>query len=156
MNVEARHVVEDVKLSISNELKGIGEHEIWPIRLLFEWSNAEAEFEIQLVNPNNRHYTWNHSLDGNKDFIIDEKLKGYSSKQFYMGSEPYGNWEINIKYFGNKSYENTYFKVTSFSNYGSLLETKKVSVYNFSNSDRNQNQNIMTIPVPMIQNLSKN
>lgn len=156
MNVEAYTMLEEVKLNLSDELKGIGNQEIWPIRLLFEWSNAEAEFDIQLVNPANRHYTWSHTLEKNKDLIIDEKQKGYSSKQFYMGSEPFGKWKINLSYYGNKSYDNTYFKVTSFSNYGSYLQTKKVSVYKFSNGNASKNLNILSIPVPMIQNLSKN
>ena len=155
MNVEAYNLLVDGKLNISDELKNKGQHEVWPIRLLFEWSNAEAEFDIQLVNPDKRHYTWSHTLEKNKDLIIDEKQKGYSSKQFYMGSEPFGKWKINLSYYGNKSYDDTYLKVTSFSNYGSYLETKRVSVYKFSNNNRNQNINLFSISTPMTQNLSK-
>ena len=96
---------------------------------MVEWNNSDAEFDLQLVNPQGHYYTWSHTLDKNPEFIKEEKIRGFSSKQFYMGSTPPGQWQVNIKYHGNKSFDDTYLKVTAYTNYGSQIQTHRTEVY---------------------------
>jgi len=112
-------------------------------RLLFEWSDSEAEFELQFVNPKNQYYNWEHSLLANADRIKDEKLKGYSSKEFLMDSTLPGTWQVNVNYRGNKKLEPTYLKVTTYYNYGELSQREKVEVFRLGL--KNVNQKLFTI-----------
>lgn len=101
-------------------------------RILVEWNDSEAEFELQFVNPEMRYYTWKHTMTSNADRIMDEKLKGYSSEEFLMDGSLAGKWQVNIDYKGNKKLEPTYLKVTTYFNYGMNSQRKEVKVYRLS------------------------
>ena len=107
-------------------------------RVFFEWNNGEAEFDIQFVNPENRYYTWNHTYEKNGALINLEKQKGYSSKQFMIDDVYRGVWQINLKYYGNKSFLPTYLKATVFYNYGQENENQKSFYYKLLDKDINQ------------------
>jgi len=106
-------------------------------RLVFEWNNNEAEFEIQFVNPTDHFYCWSHTMETNKDRIKDEKLKGYSSEQFLMDENLIGKWQINLKYFGNKSYDPTYLKITVYYNYETPYQKSKTHFFKLSEQQIN-------------------
>ncbi|MGW9686664.1 carboxypeptidase-like regulatory domain-containing protein [Flagellimonas sp. 2504JD1-5] len=106
-------------------------------RLLFEWSHGEAEFEVQLVNPKKRYFTWTHENIKDKERIRDEKLRGYSSKQFFLDNDLQGNWQVNLKYFGNKSAVPTYLKVTLWTNFGTAFENRMMKLFRLENKDDN-------------------
>ncbi|PCE63663.1 YfaP family protein [Sediminicola luteus] len=81
-------------------------------RLNFEWNDSEAEFEIQFVNPRGQFVNWEHSLNANPDIIEQEKKLGYSSKDFILEDFLDGQWQVNIKYLGNKSATPSYMRLT--------------------------------------------
>ena len=154
MATEASAWVSSGKVRLENELKkGIG-NEIWPIRLMVEWNNSDAEFDVQLVNPEGHYYTWSHTMEKNGEFIQNEKIRGFSSKQFYMGNEPPGKWQVNVKYFGNKSFDHTYLKVTAFTNYGGYDQSERSEVVKLSSKDINQK--VMVVTTPISKKLSSN
>ncbi len=101
-------------------------------RMLFEWNDSEAEFELQFVNPEKHYHTWKHTWVSNEDRIRDEKLKGYSSEEFLIDGSLVGKWQVNINYKGNKKLEPTYLKVTTYFNYGLNSQRKEVNVYRLS------------------------
>jgi len=109
------------------------------VRLVFEWNTCEAEFDLEFVNQEKRAYLFEHSLAANQDLITDEKLKGYSSKEFFIDDIGIGEWLVNITYKGNKKPEPTYFKVTQYFNWGKANQTKEIIVYKFQN-ERNKMQ----------------
>ncbi len=108
------------------------------IRLLFEWNDSEAEFELQFVNPEKHFYTWKHTMETNASRIRDEKQKGYSSEEFLVDGSLPGRWQINVNYKGNKKLEPSYLKVTSYFNYGKPLQRKQVNVYRLGLRNVNQ------------------
>ena len=55
----------------------VAEEEFKGTRLVFEWNNSEAEFEIQFVNPENQYYKWKYSLADNEEEIYNAKEYGY-------------------------------------------------------------------------------
>ncbi|MEM1260403.1 MAG: carboxypeptidase-like regulatory domain-containing protein, partial [Bacteroidota bacterium] len=89
----------------------------WEKRILIEWSDSEAEFKIQFVNPENHYFTWEHSTDSNLERIMDEKKRGYSCQEFFLDKSLPGKWQINLEYKGNKKLTPTYLKLTFYSNY---------------------------------------
>ncbi len=107
-------------------------------RLLFEWNDSEAEFDLQFVNPEKHYFTWKHTSMANATRIMDEKLKGYSSEEFLIDGSLAGKWQVNINYQGNKKLEPSYLKVTTYFNYGLNSQRKEVNVYRLSLKDVNQ------------------
>jgi len=97
-------------------------------RLVFEWNNQEAEFELQFVTPEGFYDTWKHHAgsDASQDTEIS---KGYCSKQFFLGKENLGLWQINMNYNGNSSELPTYLKVSVYHNFGLPSQTLEVKVY---------------------------
>lgn len=91
-------------------------------RVVLEWSNPDAEFVVQFVNPQKRFFNWEHTDTSDKRRILDELQHGYASEQFeIVGSETVGDWILNVTYLGNRSQGNktpTFLKCTVQHNFG--------------------------------------
>lgn len=88
-------------------------------RLVFEWNNPEAEFDLQFVSPEGYYDSWSNKTD----------KEGYSSHQFFIGEENVGTWQVNIDYKGNDSDIPTYLKVSVFRDYGLPSQKVDITVY---------------------------
>ena len=110
------------KINLPNE-------KTYDIRIVFEWSSSEAEFTLEFINPQQQVYKIEHTLSDNSALILDEKLKGYGSKEFVIDGDIGGEWLVNLTYYGNKKYAPTYLKTTVYTNWGRTNETKKIAVY---------------------------
>lgn len=107
-------------------------------RLVFEWNDGEAEFDLQFVNPENQYYKWKHNIFENADAIALEKDYGYNVKEYLVDGALPGTWQVNVNYSGNKSLTPTYLKATIYSNYGSRSQSKEVKVFKLSLKNVNQ------------------
>ena len=101
----------------------------YDVRLVFEWNTSEAEFELEFVNPQNQPFSVNHTLEQNLGRIRDEKLKGYTSEEFLIDDLGSGDWLVNLKYFGNKQFQPTFLKVTTYYNWQQSNQKQKVEVF---------------------------
>ena len=107
-------------------------------RLVFEWNNQETEFELQFVTPEGYYDTWVHQA-GQASLQDPEIAKGYSSKQFFLGKENIGLWQVNLDYRSNGSELPTYLKLSVYRNFGLANQNLEVRVYKLSeNQDRMQ------------------
>jgi tetratricopeptide (TPR) repeat protein len=116
------------KIKINNPKKNIESD----VRLVFEWNTSEAEFIIEFVNPDLQVYKIENSINNNNELIIDQKKKGYTSKEILIDTLKRGNYYVNLTYLGNKQYKPTVFKVTTYYNWGRLNQTKKIDVFDFT------------------------
>ena len=98
-------------------------------RLVMEWNDGEAEFDLEFVNPKNQTFVWRHSLMDNEELIKKEKDQGFSSKEFLLDGSLPGVWKMNVKYLGNKSLSPTYFKLTQYFNFGTAFQSEKITFY---------------------------
>jgi len=121
-------------------------------RLVFEWSDSEAEFELQFVNPEKRYYKSEHSLAADAERIQSEKRSGFSSEEYLIDDTLRGNWLVNATYLGNKSLTPTYLKATVYYNYGSASQRKETKVFKLGL--RNVNQQLFSVSnaVSMVAN----
>tara|TARA_R110002050_G_scaffold3334_11_gene17522 strand:- start:2002 stop:3744 length:1743 start_codon:yes stop_codon:yes gene_type:complete len=121
-------------------------------RLVFEWSDSEAEFELQFVNPEKRYYKSEHSLAADAERIQIEKRSGFSSEEYLIDDTLRGNWLVNATYLGNKSLTPTYLKATVYYNYGSASQRKETKVFKLGL--RNVNQQLFSVSnaVSMVAN----
>lgn len=107
-------------------------------RLVFEWNDTEAEFDLQFVNPQKQYHKWEHTMVANHKRIIDEKMTGYACEEFLMDGSLPGKWQVNVTYRGNKRLEPTYLKVTIYYDYGRASQRKEVKVFRLSLKNFNQ------------------
>ncbi|MEP2278049.1 carboxypeptidase-like regulatory domain-containing protein [Maribacter sp.] len=121
-------------------------------RLVFEWSDSEAEFELEFVNPEKRYYKSEHSLVADSERIQSEKRSGFSSEEYLIDDTLRGNWLVNATYLGNKSLTPTYLKATVYYNYGSASQRKETKVFKLGL--RNVNQQLFSVSnaVSMVSN----
>ena len=112
--------------------------DIWPVRLVLDWSHTDAEFEVQLIHPDGYYTSYQNTLVENPELLKKQKTLGYSSKQFYIDDLSKGNWKVNIKYFGNRTFEPTYLKATVYYDYNNPVgQTKEVKVFKLSELNQN-------------------
>ncbi|SDQ79577.1 carboxypeptidase-like regulatory domain-containing protein [Flagellimonas zhangzhouensis] len=114
-------------------------------RLVFEWNDSEAEFDLQFVNPNNQYFSWKHNLLEMADRVRSEKQLGYSMVDFLLDDELPGIWNVNTTYLGNKQLTPTYLKATIYKNYGSKFQTKEIKVFRLGM--KGVNQRLFSFPV---------
>ncbi len=107
-------------------------------RLVFEWNDGEAEFELQFVNPQGHYFKEEHSLFANATEIQQEKQLGYSCKEFLMDDSLPGTWQINAKYLGNRKLTASYLKATIYYNYGLESQRKETKVFKLGLKNVNQ------------------
>ena len=107
-------------------------------RLVFEWNDSEAEFELQFVNPEGRYFKTVHSMAKDAERIRDEKLLGYSCEEFLIDESLTGTWQVNAKYLGNKSLTPSYLKATIYYDYGSGAQRKEIKVIKLGLKNVNQ------------------
>jgi tetratricopeptide (TPR) repeat protein len=99
------------------------------VRFVFEWNTSEAEFIWEFVNSNKQVYTEENSLNADSDLIINQKTKGYTSKEFLIEKLENSPWLINLTYLGNKQYKSTILKLTTYYNWGEVNQSKKVETF---------------------------
>jgi len=112
-------------------------------RIVFEWNDPQSEFDIQFVNPDEKYFTWKHSIVASAQELNKEMIEGYNTKEFILEESNPGIWLINIK--GHKIVEEyqyipRFVKCTIYKNYGmpeqsktvKLIELRKIVDDNFS------------------------
>ncbi|MFS4491565.1 carboxypeptidase-like regulatory domain-containing protein [Maribacter sp. 2308TA10-17] len=107
-------------------------------RLVFEWNDSEAEFDLQFVNPQKHYLNWEHTMFANNERINEEKVIGYSCEEFLMDGSLPGIWKVNVNYKGNKRLEPTYLKATIYYNYGRPAQKKEIKVFRLGLKNVNQ------------------
>ncbi|WP_423998964.1 carboxypeptidase-like regulatory domain-containing protein [Maribacter sp. IgM3_T14_3] len=132
------------ELLSSKELKNIVlDDEFDGTRLVFEWNDSEAEFELEFVNPEGNYFKSEHSLFADANRIKNEKISGFSTEEYLIDDTLRGTWQINAKYLGNKSLTPTYLKATIYHNYGSASQRKEVKVFKLN--IRNVSQQLFSV-----------
>ncbi|WP_339705727.1 carboxypeptidase-like regulatory domain-containing protein [uncultured Kriegella sp.] len=97
-------------------------------RIVVEWSNANAEFELQFINPQQYYDDWMNTPHLDDTLLHNQKIKGYSSKQFFLDDDIQGKWQIKVRYLGNKTELPTYLKLATYFDYGLQTQTQYINV----------------------------
>lgn len=132
----------------------VSEEEFLGTRLVFEWNDSEAEFELQFVNPQGHYFIDKHTLIDDPDRIRREKLAGYSCAEFLIDGSLPGTWQVNAKYLGNKGLTPTYLKVSIFTDFGTTNQRKVMKVYKLRM--RNVNQELFKLDIVPNNQVAKN
>ncbi len=114
------------------------------VRLVFEWSASDAEFEMEFVNPDKQVFVFDHSYKNNNERFTEEKTKGYSSEEFYIDTLDKGQWLVNLTYLGNKKYDPTYVKATIYYNWGRANQHQETKLFRLS--QKSLKVNLISLP----------
>jgi len=136
--LDGKDVISDSRL-----LQNMKEEEFLGTRLVFEWADSEAEFDLQFVNPDNHFFTWKHTMVDDPERIKQEKLNGFSCEEYLIDDSLPGIWKINATYKGNKTTTPTYLKATIYYNYGTKAQRSDIKVFKLAL--RNANQHLFSI-----------
>ncbi len=107
------------------------------VRLVFEWNDDQADFELQFVNPQKKFFKWSTPYDPQMASQANAAPKSSIVDYFIDDSMP-GNWQVNIKYRGNVSGAPIYLKVTTYFNYGEKNQREKTEVFRVALKNANQ------------------
>ena len=112
------------------------------VRILVEWNNPKAEFQIQFVNPQNRFFNWEHTNAADAARIREEIELGYAMEEFELYDDMKGDWTINANFIGNLDRQNKEPLVllcTVYKNFGYPSQTQeKVFIYlDYQNNTKN-------------------
>ena len=100
------------------------------VRMVIEWTDATVPFEFQFVNPDNKFFKWNHTLEENRERLLDEQKQGFQIEEFIIDDAPAGEWLINIQYLGEEDdyVLPPFLKYTLYRDYGTPNESKEVRI----------------------------
>ena len=106
-------------------------------RIVVEWNTSDCDFELNIINPKGRYFTWSHVIAENPDRVNAENQLGFRMEEFYLTDEDKGDWKFNLKYIGRngQSSKPIYFKVTTYKNYGMPNQTETIEVYRVSDKN---------------------
>ncbi len=112
------------------------------VRILVEWNNPKAEFQIQFVNPQNRFFNWEHTNANDAARIREEIELGYVMEEFELYDDFKGDWTINANFIGNLDRQNKeplILLFTVYKNFGYPSQTQeKVFIYlDYQNNTKN-------------------
>jgi TonB-dependent SusC/RagA subfamily outer membrane receptor len=150
INYEYKNLVALHKNKLTpNSIPGLYTNNIkFNTRIVFEWNAFDAEFDLQIVNPQNRYFTWSHTKKAEPNRILKEKQQGFGLEEFFITSNDKGEWLFNISYFGKITGDISlpvYLKVTVFRNFGERNQTKETKI--ISLEELNDKINILTISI---------
>lgn len=105
----------------------------YDIRLVFEYNDPAAQFELQFVNPKNKFFKWVHTTFDNKERLLEEVSEGYTMEEYIIEGDSHGRWVINMTDFAeSQSLNPTFLKATLYKNYGLPSESKESVLVNLA------------------------
>ncbi len=120
----------------------------YKVRLVFEWNQPGAEFELQFVNPQKRFFNWAHTNSEIRERIEDEIKNNYRIEEYEFYGDVAGEWIINAKYLGEIKKGNEIplvLKCTIFKDFGYPSQAKEEVLVHFSNTDEKKNIKTLSI-----------
>jgi hypothetical protein len=99
-------------------------------RIVFEWNDLDSEFDLSIINPQKRYFTWSHTNAENAQRIAQEKEEGFGLEEYYLTNSDKGQWTFNMKYYGKTSKDKvpTYVKITIYKDFGTSKEERIIKV----------------------------
>ncbi|PQB04083.1 TonB-dependent receptor plug domain-containing protein [Aureitalea marina] len=117
-------------------------------RVVFEWNHFDTQFDLQIINPQKRYFTWSHTQTDEGLRMKQEIQQGYGLEEFFMTNADQGLWTFNLNYLGKARGDNNlpaYLKITTYQYYGQPQQTKKIRVITLD--EINQNKNILKVSI---------
>jgi tetratricopeptide (TPR) repeat protein len=129
---ELRHLLAFHKNKVSfeklpNELLSLNYKK--DIRIVFEWTQPDVDFDVQFVSPERKFFNWTHTRFESKSLLQEEVSQGYAIKEHIIDDAQAGPWIVNMEFLSTERPKNpTYLKYTVFQDYGLPTQTKETKI----------------------------
>jgi len=129
---ELRHLLDFHKNKVSfkklpNELLSLNFKK--DIRIVFEWTQPDVDFDVQFVSPERKFFNWTHTRFESKSLLQEEVSQGYAIKEHIIDDAQTGPWIVNMEFLSTERPKNpTYLKYTVFQDYGLPTQTKNTKI----------------------------
>lgn len=109
------------------------------VRYVLTWNNPQLEFEAQIVNPQKKFFTYNHSIAAADNDFNDDLTNGIMTQEIVIDDDKTpGVWLLNLKSVQQGALRVPGFlKLETFINYGKSEQEYKVEVIPLEQLDRN-------------------
>jgi len=121
---------------------GYFEPEVIDRRIVVNWSDFRAAFDLQIINPEGRYFTVPHTIASGAQKLYREEQEGYGQEEFFLTHSDTGLWKFNLKNYGytrGRSSAPVFAKFTIFTNFGTKRETSVVKVVRLTDLDKEYN-----------------
>ncbi len=99
------------------------------IRIVFEWTQPDVDFDVQFVSPERKFFNWTHTRFESKSLLQEEVSLGYAIKEHIIDDAQTGPWIVNMEFLSTERPKNpTYLKYTVFQDYGLPTQTKNTKI----------------------------
>lgn len=99
------------------------------IRIVFEWTQPDVDFDVQFVSPERKFFNWTHTRFESKNVLQEEVSLGYAVKEHIIDDAQIGPWIVNMQFLSTERPKNpTYLKYTVFQDYGLPTQTKNTKI----------------------------
>ncbi|NNJ89729.1 MAG: TonB-dependent receptor plug domain-containing protein, partial [Eudoraea sp.] len=119
------------------------------VRLVFEWNDPEAEFNLQFVNPQKRYFNWEHNSTSSAERMKDEILNRYTSEEFeFYGEGVQGEWILNATYLSHIDITNQVplvLRCTIYQNFGYPDQKSEEVVVVFNSREETRQLKILRV-----------
>ncbi len=98
-------------------------------RILVMWSKSNAEFELQIINPDKRFFTWEHSEFGDRQRYLSDVKNDANTEEFQLIDAQKGDWYIKVNDLAEfATLEPVYLKCVVFYDFGLPSQRKEVQM----------------------------
>lgn len=111
------------------DTQGLSSHYQTPmnydVRVVVEYNDRDAEFDLQFVNPQKKFFVWSHRKFENSERIDQEKIQGFNTEEFFLIDAEPGKWQVNIESPKQDSRDPLVLRYTVYRNYGTKAESSQ-------------------------------
>ncbi|EDP95736.1 VIT domain-containing protein [Kordia algicida OT-1] len=111
--------------------------ETYDVRIVVDWNHNDTDIDLHVIDPNYEECYYKHSKTKIGGEISQDMTQGFGPEEFTLKKAIKGDYFVKIKYFGDRyqKIENpTFMKVTLYTDYGTIQETKQVKVIRLTKS----------------------
>lgn len=107
-------------------------------RVVVEWNSPDAEFELELVQPNREIIELPHTKERNEWMILQEITEGVASFEYPIKFEPKGEWFVNLipSVKTDKTEVPRVLRITVYENFSTSTETSKTILVNLDDFNK--------------------
>ena len=127
----------NANITVSEPDKKYANNVRYDARVLVMWSKSNAQFELQIINPDKRFFTWEHSeISDSKRYFNDIK-NDTNTEEFQLIDAQKGDWFIKVNNLNEyATVEPVYLKCIIYYNFGKPEQRKEMQLLELKNKQK--------------------
>ncbi|WP_298516457.1 VIT domain-containing protein [uncultured Kordia sp.] len=139
---EMNHLLEKYKgdIDTSKQSSLVFEPETYDVRIVVDWNHNDTDIDLHIIDPNREECSYKNTHTKIGGSISKDMTQGFGPEEFTLKNAIKGDYFIKVNYYGDRyqKIENpTFMKVTMYSHYGTLKQTKEVKIIRLTKSRDN-------------------